>query len=263
MAITTESGLLTGLAVGPQMAYLKLGITSKGAGTFSSLWTATGQPGAGAAPASPTTGVVPTSATAGAMTFSNPTSPALSYAGKLALSTTAQSYFTLYDRLWHVSGISATLTTAQNITFPGLTRWTTGDQVELWVEIYTATTAAATATISYTNQAGTSGRSTTVAIPAATIAGQMVPVPLASGDTGVRAVASTTLSGSLTAGNWGLTMVRDVASLSIPSANMGVFMNAYDLGMMQIADNACLTWLCLNSAATTPSITGELVIAQG
>jgi len=261
MAITTESGLIAALP-GQQEAFMKNSVTGKGAGSWHSLWTVAGQPGAGAAQGT-VNGAIPTSATVGAFPFTNPTGGALSYLARLALSSTQMGFFTLYDRLWHDSGLSATVTTSQAITQPALTRWTAGDGNELWIEIYTATTASATATITYTNQAGVAGKTTSVVIPASTVAGQAIPVPLAAGDTGIRAVTAAQLSASMTAGNWGLTILRDVASFPVANANMGTVLNAYDLGLPQIQDNAALAWMVLLNGTATPAITGEFSIAQG
>lgn len=262
MAISTESALIAALP-GQQLSFLKAGGgTAKGAGSWHSMWAVAGLPGAGAAQGS-VNGAIPTDATTGAYPFVNPAGGALSYCARLACSATLQCHVLIYDRLWHNSGLSATLTSLQSITQPALTRWTTGEANELWIEIYTATTASATVTVTYTNQAGTGSRTTTVVIPAATIAGQMIPVPLAAGDYGIRSVQSVQLSGSMTAGNWGLTMLNDVASFSIPNANMGVVLNAYDLGMPQIADDAALTFAVLCSSAVIPGLTGELHVAQG
>lgn len=262
MAILTESGLVAALP-GQQLSFLKAGGgAAKGAGSWHSMWTVAGLPGAGAAQGS-VNGAIPTDATAGAYPFTNPTGGALSYLARLVCSATLQCHVLLYDRLWHDSGLSATLTTVQSITQPALTRWTTGEANELWVEIYTATTASALLTIIYTNQAGTGSRTTTVTIPASTVAGQMIPVPLAAGDYGIRSVQSAQLGGSLTAGNWGLTILNDVASFPIPNANMGVVLNAYDLGMPTIADDAALAFAVLCSSAVIPGITGEFNVAQG
>lgn len=260
MAISTESALIAALP-GQQKPFIKTGGTGKGAGLYHSMWTTTGLPGAGAAAGS-INGAIPTSATNGTIAFTNPTGGQLSYLARLACSSTQQAHITLYDRLWHDSAFSATLTTSQAVTQPALTRYTTGAGVELWVEIYTATTNTATATITYTNSAGTASRSTTVVIPAATVAGQMVPVPLQAGDAGVRSVQSAQLSATMAAGNWGLTLMSDIASFPV-NANSGVVLNAYDLGMPTIEDNAALVFMCLLSSTTVPQITGELNISQG
>jgi hypothetical protein len=88
------------------------------------------------------------------------------------------------------------------------------------VEIYTVIgTTARTITASYTNQAGTSGRTTIAANIGATgfrEETRAIFLPLASGDTGVQAVASVTLSGTTgTAGNFGVTVLQPRAYLAI------------------------------------------------
>ena len=254
-------GLIAALP-GQHEHFTKSAVTPKAAGSWHSLWTTAGQPGAGAAQGS-VNGAVPTSATAGAFVFTNPVS-ANSYLGKFSAASSTTGTLILYDRLWHNSGLSATVTTSQAITQPALTRpdALSGD-VELWAEIYTATTAAATATATYTDQDGNTGNSATASIIAASVVGQMFPFNLAAGDTGVRAVTAVQLSGSMTAGNWGLTLLRRVAEIPIGLAGVG---NTYDtiaLGMPRIYDSACLAMMLMATGTTFGPVTGGIDIIQG
>lgn len=261
MAIQSENAAIAGF-LSPQTVQKAAGI-GKGAGSWHSLWTIAGQPGGGAAAGS-VNGAIPTDATAGAFPFTNPTSPALSYLAVLGLTSQVDTSLTMYDRLWHNSALSATVTTSQAITQPALTRWTTGDGVQIWVEIYTATTATATVTITYTNQAGTTGKTTTVVIPAATVAGQAVPVQsLAAGDTGVRAVTAVQLSATMTAGNWGLTLAKPLASGLGLRANVGQVWGLYDLGMPPIADDASIAFMASLTGTVTPALQGQFSMTQG
>lgn len=269
MAITTVDGLLTAMP-GQHRHINKASQTSEGAGTWHSLFLAAGQPGAGSTPPAFTagSGYVPTSATAGAIPFVNPTGGLLSYLARCQAYLSGVGVPILYDRLWHCSGILTNTASAQTITTPGaLTRPdANGADVELWGEVYTAPGATgATWTVVYTNQDGTASRVATYTHPAnAESVGQMFPFLLQAGDTGVRSVQSLTCSiSSGTAGNIGLTLLRRVAEFPIMVANGGLVLDAFDLGLPRIYDDACLCWMLLCSGVTTGVLGGSVDIVQG
>jgi hypothetical protein len=265
VAITTRDGLIAALAASQRKSIIKVPATAgKGAGFFHSYWTAPGFPGAGAAAGS-VNGAICTDATAGAIPFTNPTAPVLTYLGRMSLGASLGAYFELYDRLWHNSALVGNVTTLQSFTQPALTRWTTGEGVELWMEVYSAVAhTAQTVTVLYTNSAGTSGRSTTFAFPASPVVGQMQPIPLAAGDTGVRSVQSVQFGAtSGQAGNWGLVLMKPHVEISIPNSNMGVTQGPFDLALPQVADDACLTYACLLPGTVAPIINGAIDLAQG
>ncbi len=263
MAITTLDGIIA--SVSQHKSFGKASMTAKAAGTFQSLWTAAGLPTAGVTPNS-TTAIIPTSATAGALTFVNPTAGALTYLCKL--SNTQQTIGTLlvYDRLAHSSNLNGTLATAQTVGGSALTRYTTGNDVELFLECYTPTGATqVNVTVSYTNQAGTAGR-TSVSSPfwATPVAGQMLPIPLQSGDTGVRSVESVTLSATTaTAGSFGITLVKRLCEAPVVLASGGIVLDPFALGMPDIQDNACIVFAMICSTTSTGFVTGTLDLNQG
>ena len=262
MAITSLDQLLA--ASNQLKSFGKVSMTAKAAGTFQSLWTAAGLPAAGANPASLAM-VIPTSATAGALPFVNPAT-GLSYISKISSSQQTIGTLILYDRIAHSSGLNGTLTTAQAVGGAGLTRHTTGEDVELFLEVYAATGATASnVTISYTNSAGVAGRTTpAIAMQVTPVAGQMLPIPLQAGDTGIRSVQSVTLSASTaTAGNFGITLVKRIAEIPITVAGTGVVLDPFALGFPKIENNACLSFMVVTSTTSTGFITGTINIAQG
>lgn len=140
----------------------------------------------------------------------------------------AQHYFNgggvaeglLIDRLSHQGGLSGTVTTAQTTNLPtaALTRYTSGVGVMIGLEIYTQIgTTATTVTVSYTNQAGTSGRTSLARVFGGTNfreVNRIMPIPLADGDTGARSVESVTvLATTGTAGNFGVTLYKPLVVL--------------------------------------------------
>lgn len=131
----------------------------------------------------------------------------------------------IYDRLVQTSGLDGTITTPQttNLPTPALTRYTSGVGVMMMFSFATAPGATATtATVSYTNSAGTAGRTS----PAITFGGtndrtqnMVLQIPLQVGDVGVRSVESVTLAATTgTVGNIGITLWKPL--LALPSPDM-------------------------------------------
>lgn len=262
MAITTMDGLVAALP-GQVLSFYKPSMTGKGAGTFQSLWTANGSPGAGGSPSSGA-GDAPTSATTGALKFSNPGSGLTYLARALAAAGTAGTLI-LYDRLVTTSGLSGTSTSAQSINSTALTRYTTGQGVSAWIEWYAATGAtAANFTLQYTNDAGTAAQVTSAQAFVQTPAvGQMLPIALNGAD-GIRVAESITLSASTgTAGNFGITLMRRLLTIPLATANVATLLDAFGAGLNQVQDSACLAFAVFCTTTTTGLLNGELTLAQG
>lgn len=215
------------------------------------LWTAA--PNAGSTPPGGS-GEAPTNATAGALPVTMPGGRKL-YLSRARIGTMGnevQGSAILYDRLVHAAGLVGNVATEQVIDTAALTRWTGGEGVELWLEQWSTFGGSPTATFNYTNQDGTTGRTTTVAVsPVGSNRWQQVP--LASGDTGVRAVHSMTLAAAgATAGNMGVVLVKRVAELMLSPSTAVLqtdkggnrknrrYVDWLDHGLPEIADGACL-----------------------
>jgi hypothetical protein len=262
MAITTVDQLVA--AAKQQRPFYKPSLGAKAAAAFQSMWTSAGMPGAGAAQGT-AAGAICDNTTAGSLPWTSPGGANTAYLAALEWACTTAGVFWLVDRLVHTSALSGIVTTAQTVNSAALTRYTTGEDVECWIEIYAATGATAvTATVSYTNEAGTAGRTGTASIVATTVAGQMFPVALQAGDKGVRSVQSVTLSAStLTAGNFGITLIKRLATLNVPAANGGGVLDWGGTGFPQVAAGACLSWICLASTTSTGILTGLVKTAEG
>lgn len=263
MAVLTMDDLVAAMP-GQVIPIYKSSATSKGAGTFHSLWQVTGTPGAGGTPATGA-GAVPTNSTAGALYYVNPTAPALSYVSRALINTGTVGSLIFYDRLVHTSGLNGTLTTAQSINTTALTRYTTGVGVTPWIEWYTATgSTQVNYSITYTNDTGATAQTApTQAFVATPVAGQMAPI-LLNGKDGVRVVETLTLAGSTgTAGNFGITLMKRLLTVPMATASTGVVMDAFAVGLQQIPDNSCLAMMVWCSTTSTGPIHGELGIAQG
>lgn len=255
-------GLVTAIATAQFIDTQQPSITAA-AGFITSLWTAGGRPAVGATPATGA-GAVPTNATSGAISFTNPGGSNTAYLARLLATSTVQGTLILNDRLVHTSGLSGTLATAQTVATTAITRTYGGPGAMAYLEWYSATgSTAVTASISYTNQSGTSGQTGTCSVPASTPAFRMIPINLASGDTGVTAVASVTLSVTTgTAGNFGVTLIERIASIPMV-ANMGAAYDYAGLGLPDIQPSAALSFAVLASSTGSGLILAELTIAQG
>lgn len=266
MPITT-AGLLKNSVQNQRQGkdYGKASFTPEGAGTWHSLWSLAGLPAAGATPATGN-GAIPTDATTGGMGFNNAAGAENNYLGYFSGSGSVAGTLFLYDRLWHNSGIVGNIITTQSFTSTALTRFTSGEGVELWGEFYSAMGAvASTLTVVYTDQSGTGSKSATYAAPAnAETVGQMVPFTLAVGDYGVRAVASATFSISrTTAGNMGLVLMKRLATIPINTGNRAATFDAISCGIREVPDDACLAFMVQATAASANVVGGTLDLIAG
>jgi len=172
MAITTFDGAAAGSR--PPYAFAKALSGTLVAGRPVSYWGFAGAPGAGAYDTS-LNGVVLSSTSAmvnGQLPHTDPSS-GNTYLMRYTARTTQPGLVMIMDRLWHNGGFTITSNTAQAITSPtwpsrcptsGIddTPTTTGLGVMLFFEVSSNTgSGTPTITISYTNSAGTSGRTAT------------------------------------------------------------------------------------------------------
>jgi len=262
MALDTQDRLNYALANAQNKAHSKGSFTPRAVGAYHSLWKVAGNPGPGATPATGA-GAIPDDTTAGAIPFVNGAGAENNYL--LYASSTSLTLSTLYfyDRLWANSNIDDT-TALHSFTSTALTRETSGIGVEVWLEIYVAHAAAtaSTLTVSYTNQAGTTGRTGTILKPAVTdIVNEMFgPMQLQSGDSGVRAIASTQWSVTQTSGDAGLTMIKRCGTVPLRPSDQGAsVLGPFDLPYRQIPDAALATMVRAGSASAN-SIDGEFGI---
>lgn len=178
----------------------------------------------------------------------------------------------LLDLLNVSGGLSGIVTTAQTTNLPtaALTRHTSGEGVIAGIVIYTTLgTTATTITISYTNQAGTSGQTSTATTFGGTgfrEAAILIPIPLQAGDTGVRSVESVTVTATTgTAGNFGVCMFKPLAMISLESATGAMPLDAVSTGciigsLAEIHPDACLSISSFTAISTT--ITGAIILSE-
>jgi hypothetical protein len=191
---------------------------------------------------------------------------------RISTSLQAAASMMIVDLLNVSGGLNATLTTAQTTNLPtaALTRHTSGEGVMAGIVIYTIIgTTQTTVTISYTNSAGTSGRTSTATTLGAGFfreVGLLIPIPLQAGDTGIRSVESVTLAATTgSAGNFGVCLYKPLAMISLESATGAMPLDSVSTGciigsLAEIHPDACLTF----SAFTVVnfSITGAVILTE-
>lgn len=277
MAITTRDQLIDGLGNNSSRIVLdKASIASQAAGTYVSLWRATGQPGQGAIPAA---AAVCNNALTGAIGFTQQTAPATSYGAYLEAATgNAAMTLEIHDRLAHMGGLNGTLTTAQTvgIDFSALSGANLAERIgdnsysdiQWWLEWYTATgSTAVTATVNVTYNDGTTG-SLSASLAATRPASFMLPlnglIPSAAAGKFIRGITSVQLSAtSGTAGSFGVTATRPRMTIGCPIANHKFVADWAALGLPEIYNRSCLFPIVLTSTTTSGTVRGGGKIAHG
>lgn len=276
--ISTRDALIDALGNNSSRIILdKATITGQTAGTFVSLWRATGQPGQGAIPGAAANC---NDATTGGINFTQQTSPATSYITYLDAATgNAAMTLELHDRLMHMGGLSGTVTTAQtaNLDLNGVTADNmvarVGDSnfsdVQWWLEWYTATgSTAVTATVNVTYNDGTSANLSAISLAATRPASFMQPlnsyIPAADSGKYIRDVNTVQLSATTgTAGSFGVTATRPRATITTPIANYKSVADWAALGFPQIYNSSCLFPLVLTSTTSSGTVRGGGKISHG
>jgi hypothetical protein len=243
--------------------------TAPFAGRGCSLWTYDGMPAGGAVP---TVGAIPDRTTTGAIPFTAPGgSRDLHLIGTSITPLTAGVYL-LYDRLFHIGGLSGASTADQTVqgspASPALTRNTGGAGNMAWYEIYTQIGATGTTlTMTYTNQAGTAAQTSNIFF-GATQAREVTRaqrIPLAAGDTGIRAIEKVKLTATTgTAGNFGITIAQPLAWIPVSVAGTAGWRD-YTTGLPGIPvinPDACLALMFLPAAAIAPEVWGCIATVE-
>jgi len=187
----------------------------------------------------------------------------------------------LVDMQGYWPGINANVGTLQTLTGTPTIRYPSGQGCRLFTVTTTNTGATAhNISVSYTNQAGTSGR--TLPVTVSMTASAIVPhighsgsaannygpfLPFASGDSGVQNVANVQFSAASGAGAVALVMARPLATIPLVATSL---LSERDLlnqlpSLPRIYDGACLTWIYFAGAATggATNFYGSLESAYG
>lgn len=278
MTISTRDQLIGALGNNSSRFVIdKASIASQAAGTFVSLWRATGQPGQGAIPAA---AAVCNHTLIGAMGFTQQVAPVTSYsAWSNAFCSNSAMTLEIHDRLMHMGGLNGTLTTVQTVNLDVNANLASGNldkrkgdanfsDIQWWLEWYTATgSTAVTATVSVTYNDGTAG-TLSASLAATRPASFMLPlnglIPAAAAGKYIRDVDSVQLSATTgTAGSFGVTATRPRITMPLPLANKMEVFDWAALGLPEIANSSCLFPIVLTSTTSTGTMRGGGKLAHG
>lgn len=234
MAITSLNDLIN--SAKQKVTLIKTAAKTVVANIYFSMFDIAGNPGAGTAAIGNTAnGVIPTDAVAGYPVI-NAFGGAVGYIGGVEANSNAASRISLYDRVFAAgayafTGGTTTLASQPAISgrcpdYPG-SGIVFGNGNQIWMEV---TTAFVTGTnwqlqVTYTNSAGTAGRSTiiTPAMAAAALTqGKMLQLALQAGDNGVQKIESVIITNgatAMTAGNFNVMILRPLWSGRINTVN--------------------------------------------
>lgn len=241
------------------------------AGVEASFWRGTGLPLQGAIPAA---AAACSASTTGAMPLALRSGSEVRRLVHFSISAaTANQVIYLQDRLGHMGGLSGTVTTAQTVN---LNLSSLGNNVSVrkgssdyqdvtwYLEWYTATgSTAATPTVNVTYADDTTGNCNiwnrgTTALPASVAAARRYMIISATGK-GIKAVNTVTLSATTgTAGSFGVTAVRNIATLVSAVAYRTEQLKWDKSNAPVIHDDSCLTLGILTTATSTGLVTGKV-----
>lgn len=263
MSITTADGLIAGYSSAQRVPFTKASITTT-SGNIYTLLNVSGQPGTGSLSiGNTTTGAIPDNTLSGAYPFTNPGS-GNSYLARMTVMSSTTGTLVLYDRVWHGGSYSFANGTISSSTTTAVTRPdSTGANLELWAEINTVMSATAcTLTVTYTNQAGTTGQSATCTLSASTPTQRMQPFALASGDTGIRQITNIAGSAAPT-GSFNLVILRRIAEVGIANTYVATDLDLNELAMPQITNSSCLCMMWCAGGSSSGTILGSATVIQG
>lgn len=197
-----------------------------------SVFDLAGDPGAGTlAGTSTAAGVVPTSATAGCPIVNAYGGGAVAMIPRLEFNNSVACRMALYDMVFKAGAYAFTAGTTTLSAQPSYSSRMAGGTdytgTEIWIEVSTAfaTGTAWQVQVTYTNQAGTTGRTSIISVARAAAAltlGTMFRMALQAGDSGVQKIESViVINGgtAMTAGNFNVLVLRGLGATRIRVAN--------------------------------------------
>lgn len=193
MTITTQDGLVAAVASGQSIVIGRSGARTTIAAAWFQTFDLAGNPGAGVlAGTSTAAGVVPTDGTSGCPPINAFTGANTGYISAIDFGMNVGGRLRIVDMLFKAGAynFNSNVTLSAQPSYSGRIPGSDYKGTEIWLECVTAFTGNLTATINYTNQDGTTGKSTSLAVGSALTVGRMMQVPLAAGDTGVQKIES-------------------------------------------------------------------------
>ena len=265
MAITTfDPGFIA--SAKQYVTMMKTASRTSIAAAWFSIFDLAGNPGAGVlAGTSTAAGIVPTDATAGCPLIDAFGASATGYLAQVDFGSSVACRFKIVDMLFKAGAyaFNAAVTLASQPSYSSRVPGGNYANTQIWIEAVTAFTGNLSVAVTYTNQAGTTGRTTgTVALGLAPTVGRLIQLPLQSGDTGVQVINSVTATVA-TVGTFNVLVLRPLWTGRCRTANDGDVHDIPKTGMPTLfADSALVALVAADSTATgIPEI--ELMIANG
>lgn len=273
MAITTGDGYIG--AAKQVIPYTKTAAVTTVAATRYTVAQAAGNPGAltllGAATPS---GGVPTDATAGYPTINAFGGGATGYLTRVTANSSVVGGLELWDKVYAVGITTAQLGSLQTLTLssqpsyssrmPGGTDYSS---TRIFVEITTTMSATATTiNVTYTNESGTTGRTTAATSGSLSgfAAGRWVELPLQAGDTGVQKIESVIIGGATNAaGALNVIVARRLWRGRVPVVNSAQVHGLDLTGMPQVWADSAIVLTCIADSTSTGIPDVEFEIANG
>lgn len=265
-----------------EFTFQKVGSTGVTAVSFS-LWRLGNQPIGGAAPANAPGGTAQTSATTGAFAYDNPTAPdTFHFVSGYPLASIAGNNLLLFDLIFGVNKTMASVATEAVTGVPTRYQSSVATNAEysagnfLFVQVG-GTALAATAhnwtVCLYTDQDGNTGAT----LPSLTgNSGAVIDrldhptqqwfAPLASGDTGIKALTQMQCSASVATGVIWFMMGHPIAWMPCPIANLVCIADGINtsFNLTRIIDNACLAMMEVTKPSSSAcTYTGTFTAVAG
>jgi hypothetical protein len=261
MALTNLDSWIN--ATKTNVGWMKTTAVTSVAGGFSSMIHVAGYPSALAlALGNTTTGIVPV---AGGTGFNPlPTFTNTGYLSNYSFSGPA-GLLRITDRLFHAGSFAFNASAVTLGTQPSYSARLPGGSyvgTELWFECATAFTGIPTVTVTYTNQSGTTGRTTgAISLGIAPIVARCFRIPLAAGDTGIQTIESVTCTVA-TVGTFNLMVLRPLTSLASALVYSSINADLTQTGLPQIFSTTALFPLFQTATTSTGTPTIDMVVAD-
>ena len=236
-------------------------ISSGGSSTKESIYQVAGNPGQGVlAGTSTTSGVLITNSTAGFPSFY--VSGTNVYLTRVSLVSSVACSIIIQDLIYKAGAYSfnSNVTLSSQPSISGRVINSNYNEVSMYIEGVTATTGSLSVTITYTNQSGTTGRSSTLT-GQSLIAGKLIRVPLQAGDTGVQKVESV-VAAVATAGTFNVLLVRDLYIGRIYSNNGSCIGSLEYIGLPEILPTSAINVVTAPDSSVTGAVQGIIEISS-
>ena len=263
MAITTLDQLIA--AASQRVGYTKTNTVTTVAAIPFSVFDRNGNPGAGTlAIGNTANGIVPVAGQNGYPSINSFAGGATGYINKIEFGSTVACRISVYDCLFSAGAYAfnaATTLASQPSYSSRVLGGTDFSNTEIWIEAVTAFTGNQSIAVTYTNQSGTTGRTTgTVATGVAPIVNRMLQLPLQAGDTGVQKIESVTSTVS-TAGTFNVHVMRRLWTGRVRTANDGDIHDMLKTGLPQVFDTSAFRYVVYADSTSSgiPDVHMEIV----